>query len=616
MAYRTFENAPTYAAPEIEFFPRTLGILQAAQAAKQRQLQQNRSLAATWEADKLASKFTTDAEEFGYLMQDRTNRGVRDFRNYGQLSPELRNDMARDQASQASSAAQWQMKEDLEKRINDNVIRGPKAEKNYYDKSFDHQNILEAAYGKDGERITWQNRGARLNTASNAIGKNLINSFNKEAFLNDYVDELKTQSRSKESKGQSGIKTGNKVTAVFFDKNGVPMVTDEHAIKFLDSSPVVNERYKQEVDLELLDDARKMAATKDGAWVKDLSAEEIIQRFREQPSLNTESKLTPGERQRALAKRDLEVRQRQSLDNSYDAGSYSDASGVGITNDKVGHSFTFHQDDYPGAGGVIPLKTGKSITIPSTSPDRTDLSNGKTSHGMKGKRDFAVEGYELVPVWSNNEPVNLQAKNTDDFITALNALPAEYFNPKSEKYISDLRIGLKGTSIDKSSLIQKSFQEEKAIATQIAQATENGDKDKAETLEKKLEAIKKIRELAGKNEDLTPEETSEFQYLLPFSGIQGIEYNELILANPQDLSTVKAITGGFDPSNPKNWNPDMVRVQQAFQKRRREAETAGYASPKGKSAKLKTEQPDEVEQGGNIFKLDTATGKYKFLRKK
>lgn len=616
MAYRTFEQSPTYIQPEVDFFPKTLAIIQAGQVARQRQQLQNRSLAATYQADKLASKFNVDQEKLNHFTSALTKNGTSDYYNYGRLSPATQDMATRGQGYAQSSAAQWQTKEDTENAIKSKVFRGPKGGVNYYDPTHDQAIWTDANYGRADEEVDYSNRGDRQKATLPKIGTNLLLSLNKEAFLNDYVDEKKTQIRQSSNKYQSGIKSGEKIEAVFYDSNGVPGVTEKDAIELLDSNEYIKEYYKQKVDTQLLDDARRMvAASKDAAWLKELTPDQIVQQFRENPALNTEATMKPGERERQLAKQDLEKRQRVSLDNSYDAGEYRDETGLGIKNNKVAHSSTFHQDDFPGVGGVLILTTGKNFTIPSTSPDRTDLSTGTTSHSMRGKRDFAVEGYELVPTWNNNEPVNLQAKNADEFIKAINDLPANYFNPASPKYVSGLRIGLKGTSIDKAKLVQKAYDEEKSLNKRIAEAVIANNPDEVANLEKQRESIKKINSFMGM-EELTPEQNSEFQSLLPFLGIEGIEHNELVLANPADLANVKAVTGGFDPSNPKNWNADMVRVQNAFNKKRQEAQAAGYKQPAAKSAKLKTEEHEDREQNGNIFTWNPKTGKYEFLRKK
>lgn len=614
MAYREFENSPEYIAPDVDLFPKTLQLLQTAQLTRQRQQQQNRSLAATYQADKLQSKFTTDQEELNHLSNANTQEATRDMLTHGVLTKPTREKLSRATGYKQESDAQWQLKEDLEKGINDRVIRGPKAEKNYYDKSYDQQQLIDAAYGKHDERVTWNDRASRLNAVASSVGSNMIHGFNKEAFVNDYVDELKTQERDNTSKSTSGVKTGSKVSAVFFDNNGVPKVTDDHAIQMLDSSPDLKERYKQEVDLELLDDARKMMATKDGGWVKSLTPEQVVQKFREDPSLNTESKLTPGERERTLAKHDLEKRQRINLANSYDAGEQKDPSGVGITNDKLAHSFSFHSDNFAGPGGVLPLKTGKNFTIASTSPDRTDISNGQTTHSMKGKRDFAVEGYQLVPTFNNNEPLNLTSKTPDEMVAEIKKIPLDQFNPANPKHLTDMKLALRGTSIDKAKLLQKSYSEERSLNRRIADAVKNNlPADQIEALEKQRDAVKKINAYTGKDE-LTSEENSDFQSLLPFIGIDGIEYNELVQANPSDIANVKAVTGGFDPSNKKNWDEGMTKVQQAFNQRKQEAISKGYQvsvhpDSEHKGAKAKVRKLNTVAIPEGRIKVKSPDGK-------
>lgn len=575
MAYREFRNAKTYEAPEIDILPKTIAVVQSAVQQRARAQQQNRNLAATIKADKAATKFTTDSLDINHRNNIGVQMATNDMMKYGFLQPETSDFLARIRADDQLSANQYIKTEAIRKQIDNHKISGPKQGGNYYNRSYDDARWVKSAWGDQDERVYWGNRDERLDELASTIGKDYINSFNKEAFLNDYIDELKTQTRSKDSKGQSGIKTGSKVTAVFFDDNGVPRVTDKHAIQALDSSPDLRERYKQEVDLSLLDDAKKMMATKEGEWLKGMTPAQIIEAFRDDPSLNTESKLKPGQRELQLAKQDLERRQRVSLDNSYDAGDYTDESGLGITNKKVGHSYTFHAGNFAGPGGVLPLKTGKAFNIPSTSPNRVDLNTGRVSHSLKGKRDFNVEGYELVPVQAGNNPMKIEASSPDEYIEQIKKIPLSAFDPSNANHIQGMQVGLRGTTFDKARIIQATFDAERPLNKQYAEAVKAGDEETMARIDKQKEAINKLRQQAGQDE-LDEEDTAEFQSLLPFLGIEGIEYNELILANPQDIANVKAVTGGFDISNPKNWDENMVRVKQAFEQRKAEAERANY----------------------------------------
>ena len=607
MAYRTFRNEPYYDRPEIDVFPKTIALLQVAEQARQRERLQNKALAASYKADKLTSKFNADQEKLNYLSEANTQNAVADIRRYGFITPQTRDSLSRAMGYKQLSDAQWQMKEDLEKSINDRVIRGPKPEKNYYNKAYDEQRLVDASYGKHddpNDQVDYNNRADRLHQFANTIGTDYIHGFNKEAYLNDYVDEYKNAYIKNSDTDKSGVKSSTKTTAIFWDKNGVPKVTDDHAIEYLNSSPDIKEHYKQVVDLDLVDDLRKMAA-RGVKWAQETDPESGVKMLREHPELNEENKTLPGERERSLALKDLERQQRVSLDNSHDYSKYRDESGLGINNKNVTHSYTYHEGDLSGPGGVMPLKTGKNFTIATTSPDRADVYSGKTSHGMRGKIDLSVEGYQLVPVTSDNSVLPIKTGSIQEFIQSINNLPYSYADPSKPGAVTDMKVALRGTSIDKAKLIQKSRFAEKDLNNQIAAARQALDYDKAQSLEQQRDMIKQVNKFMEKDE-LTEQEESQLQSILPYIGIEGIEHNELVVANTQDLATVKSVTGGFDLSDRNRWSPEMKQAQQAFQQWKDRAKANGYKdTPEQKKVKGKKYEQNVKEISGSTKKPST-----------
>ena len=557
MAYRNFENEKTYAAPEIDILPKTMALIQSAQQTRQRQQQQNRQLAATYQADKLASNFTTDQQDLNALSNHNTQAVMQDYLNHGVMRGETREKLSRAMGYKQLSDAQWKMKEDLEKAVNDRVIKGPKAEKNYYDKSADQQRIIDAAYGQDHEQINFNNRDPRLRQAGESIGKDYINSFNKEAFLNDYIDELKNTSRSTDNKGQSGIKSGNKVTAVFFDENGVPKVTDNHAISFLDSSPDVRERYRQEVDLELIDDAKKIAASPGGEWVKDLQPQEVVQRLRENPSLNTVTKTAPGERERQLAKQDLEKKQKVSLDNSYDASDYTEAKARGNTSKIYNVGLGNYDPGSFGGGGFVFTNNraggmpGISISIKGDAYDK----NSKQQTGNRdANRDMSVTSANLGLVDSNGNPIDLPGKNVNEQIAYLNTLEPDVLNGLNLKTL------IHGQSINNATLSQARRRlKELQLKSGKTEDEQNTMKTMEDTLAEYEQDPNLAPEILQKNLGITVEDL-----------VKPVEPG-----SPEE-NQISTKLGKFKITDKKNWDSDMTKFAAAFQKIKQERAPEGF----------------------------------------
>lgn len=559
-------------------------MLQQAMALRGRQQQQNRALAATYQADKLASNFTTDQEELNYLTRANTQSAVKDFMNQGTISPSTRNSLARAQGYKQISDAQWKMKEDLEKAINDRVIRGPKPEKNYFKKDIAQQKLVEAAYGTPEERVTWNERGQRLNKIANDIGNDYINEFNKDAFISDYIDELKSQSIRKEFTGESGTSSDKKITAVFFDKNGVPKVTDEHAISFLNSSPDIQQRYKQEVDLQLIDDARKMAATKEGAWIGDLLKKDpalVIQAFRENPSLNTESKMTPGDRERELARKDLEAKHRISLDNSYDASKYDADSARGITSKDFGLEHAFNKNSFGGVGGVLINKKTGTKGVPIKIGKAFDKNGMAVTGNDNSPRTIFVDTYNLLPVdRSTGKPIDISGQSVDEQISKLNALPDAAFKNL------DLKTVIHGKSYNTADLDQARKEYQKLRLT---------PEDMMNDAERKRfgELGATLQEL-DQNPELAPEIVQ---------AKLGVVVEDLLKPLDRGTTETKEIQGKlgkFDITDPKRWSDDQKKLAAAFEARKAQASQSGFG----------VQQKIEATKS-NLKKMEVISGKKK-----
>lgn len=340
MAFRRFTEAET---PQPEGMPYTAhavsGLVDSINRRRLAEQTAKRNAIAQYKADSYASKFNTDSEDFLVLGRDVTSQAVNEMMASpsGQTSGGLRDKQARYLGYKNQSDAQWQQLQDLQGTIAQTKFET--GGKNYYNPKPDADRLIEAAYGADGERITWFNRGERLDAVGKTLGSDLTKSFDKEGYLSDYVERIKTQVRESKNKSMSGYEKSGKIDAVFLDENGNPKVTDEHAINYLQSSSYTTGVYQQELNKQLLSEAKRMMATPEGAKLKGLTEEQIIAGMRTTPDdpnyiKNTINDLAPGIRERNMAKIDLEKKQRVNLTNSTDAGSYDPGARDGVTRDR------------------------------------------------------------------------------------------------------------------------------------------------------------------------------------------------------------------------------------------------------------------------------------------
>lgn len=554
MAFRRFYESPI---PEAIGMPHTMQALSnlVATAGRQRQADQTarRNALAQYKEDHFASKFNSDQEDLNLLARDITTQAVNELSQYGTTSPQVAEKKTRALGYKNQSDAQWQMLQDIDKAITSTeFLTGGK---NYYNPAYDTQRLLDAAYGKDGERVTWMNRGDRLQNISRTIGTDMINSFDKEGYLSDYVQNLKSESREKRTKGVSGIETSSKIDAVFLNKDGVPQVTDEHAIDYLSSSPYVATRYQQELNQKLLDEAQKIKASPEGAWTKDLSDEQIIAELRNNPSKNTINRTAPGVRERELARMDLEKKQRQNISNSYDAGGFDADAGRGITSKFFTVAPSFDRTDFGGSGGKLTSKSGDrtGITISLKGPAFDTNANDMTGND-RSARDFKVNSYNLLPI-KNGVPVNVKVNSTKEYIDYINKLPLE------EIANMQLKTVIKGQAFNKPEILSNARVKRDVLAA---------SPDQTEETKNKIAAIDKVLEMSQTNPDLEPEVLQS-----ALRSVLGTVVEDLVkVVEPRDPETIDIQNklGQFNITDPKNYSSDDKAIADAWNKRKAQAE--------------------------------------------
>lgn len=555
MAYRRFYEAET---PKPEGMPYTAqavsGLVDSINRRRAAEQTAKRNALAQYKADSYSMKFNSDQEDINIMARDITNQATSEIMASpsGSTSQSLRDRQARASGYKEQSGAQWQQLQDLQTAISQTKFET--GGKNYYNPKPDADRLIEAAYGRDGERVTWFNRGERLDAVGKTVGSDMIQSFDKEGYLSDYVEGMKTQVRETKNKSLSGYEKGSKVDAVFLNKNGVPEVTDDHAINYLHSSKYVTARYQQELDQQLLSEAKKMQATPQGEWMKGLADDQIVSELRNDPTKNTINQVAPGIRERNLAKIDLEKKQRVNLMNSTDAGQYDPDAARGITSKFFTVAPSFDRNSFGGSGGKLTSKSGDRTGVMIPLKGRAyDTAAGRLTGNDRSSRDAKITGYNLAVV-QNGVPVNLQAETPEEYIAKINALPL--FDIKN----MDLKTVIKGQAFNKPEILSNArVERDKLLVTA----------NKTQEDEGKLAALNKVLDMASLNPDLEPEVIQS-----ALRTVLGTVVEDLVkVVEPKDPETIDIQNklGRFNITDPKNWSSDDKAIAEAFNKRKGEA---------------------------------------------
>lgn len=604
MAYRTFYEAET---SQPEGMPHTAnavaGLVDSINRRRLAEQTAKRNALAQYKADSYEGKFNTDQQDLNALAQDITQQAVNEMMvsPSGTTSAQLKERQARALGYSNQSKAQWQAFQDIQGAIAQTKFET--GGKNYYNPKADADRLMEAAYGREGERVNFNNRAERLEAVAKTLGKDLLKSFDKEGYLSDYVEGMKTQIRESKNKSTSGYEKTGKIDAVFLNKDGVPEVTDDHAINYLQSSDFVSKRYQQELDQQLLAEAKKIQATPQGAWMKGLSEEQIITELRNDPTKNVINQVPPGIRERNLAKIDLEKKQRVNLMNSTDAGQYDPDAGRGITSKFFTVAPSFDRTSFGGSGGKLTTKSGEKTGIMvSLRGQAFDLNEGRMTGNDRSSRDAVIKSYNLAPVL-NGKPINIQAQTPEEYINAINSIPLDQIRQM------ELKTVIKGQAFNKPEILSSARVERDKLDVKPNKTQEDIGK---------LEALNKVLDMASMNPDLEPEVIQS-----ALRTVLGTVVEDLVkVVEPKDPETIDIQNklGRFNITDPRNWSSDDKAIADAFNKRKAEAQGVKEQVPsradaigKGKAAKfpLPKGKPEKVNQNGFEYTWDYETGEYK-----
>lgn len=560
-----------------------------------------RNALAQYKADSYEGKFSTDQEDLNVLAKNITEQAVSEMMSSpsGTTSLNLKERQARALGYSNQSKVQWQQFQDLQAAINQTEFQT--GGKNYYNPKYDADRLMEAAYGRDGERVNFMNRTERLEAVGKTIGSDLLKSFDKEGYLSDYVEGKKTQVRETKSKSMSGYEQTQKIDAVFLDANGNPKVTDEHAIEYLQSSEYITARYQQELNQQLLAEAKKIMATPKGDWMKGLPDEQIIAELRADPSKNTVNSLPPGIRERNLAKIDLERKQRINLMNSTDAGQYDPDAGRGITSKYYTASPSFDRTDFGGSGGKLTTKSGDKTGITISLRGRAfDLNENRMTGNDRSSRDAVIKSYNLAPVL-NGLPLNIKADSPEEYIQKINEIPLDQIRNM------ELKTVIKGQAFNRPEVLSSARVERDKLEVQPNKTPEDIGK---------LEALNKVLDMASMNPELEPEVIQS-----ALRTVLGTVVEDLVkVVEPMDPETIDIQNklGRYNIADPRNWSSDDRAIVEAFNRRKAEAQNVKEETPSRSKAISKPQkfplpkgQPATVVQNGFEYTWDPEVGEYR-----
>lgn len=615
MAYREFWQDTGRA--EVDYSPIERGLTNLFQSIATAQTQKRRA-ADQFQYDLSEGKFENDQKILTEYAGNVVNRGRQEYLQQGRLSNQTQQMMGTGKGWQQQSDIQFEKAKNLQQEI---VNRATKDK--YYDPQTDLDRLKVAVNGENND-VDFRTRGERINAYEGTIGG--VDSFKFNDYRADYVKNIGSQYKERTSGNANTTKTIYD-QATFWD-NGKPGVSDQAAVDFInsDSQGRIEQYYNQKLDQQYSKEIESMKASGDprAEWMKGKSDAEIKNELINDPSRNIINNKDFGVRKRETVKRDLSEADRINSKVSVDyKADKSNNNGGLYKNDNIVHSYAFSESKMQaavpgsgekfspsmnaGPGGVLSQKNGNPLKFNSTNPVRTDVNTGITNKVKIGSVPFNLTGYQLQAFKSSGAPITLNGNTVDEQIANINSKPFEFFDPNGAyKPEPTMSVALQGFTVNQAGMLNAANNQEQTLQSQLndaEQSTDPNKEDRIAMLEMQLAKIQSTKALIGSGVDDT-----ELALAASRSGIKGIQVNELVKASGADMANIKATTQGFDLSNRQYWSNDMTRLADAWEKRYKEAQAAGFksaeaAKPKKTATKTKTViTPDEFTSKWSTLK--------------
>lgn len=609
MAYREFNDPIDFSVADSDYLAEGVSGLFAGIASQQ---QAKRKASDQFQYDLSEGKFENDQKILSEFSTDVVTNGRDEIMRDGRTSNQTLSKMAQGKQWQNNSKIQFerakQLTDEIHKRADDDT---------YYDATPDLEKIKEATHGKDNE-VNFYTRGERLKSVEKNLGT--IDTFKYDKYKADYVKGVGTMYKSNDYGNPNVTKSRYDQATFWDDKSGKPGVTDDHAIDYLKSDERVNFFFDKKMEESLSGEVERMKASGDPrtSWMKGLSDAEIKNELINDPSKNLINSQDYGVRKREMAKNDLRKADRvnskvsieykdnkendgpvknKSLSMSYN---FIDSSAVGVS----GGSNRVGVLKNPSAGGVLLQNNGKPVTFNTNTSLRTNLNTGVTYKDRIGTVPFTLDAFQVGAFQSTGAPFLFHGTNTEEVVNYINTIPLEHFNPNGKyKLEPTASIALSGFTINKTGLLNSANNEISNIEQEIATATNAGDDEKLAILNARMAQVKLVQELTSSGAA-----ESEILSAANKSGIKEIQQNQIFKASDKDISSLNAITDGFDLRNRENWSEDMKKIATAYESRAAAAKTNGYTDPKAKKTKAKAAPKSKIEKkDDNTFSYNGKT---------
>lgn len=565
-------------------------------------------------------KFENDNQFLEKYVSSVIGLGKSDYKNSGAPSMQLLEMEEAGKRYKADMDAQYKRFSDLDGRINKQATEDP-----YYDPEIDKKTLEGAAFGEDND-VDFRTRGERLNEASQFIGSD-PRSFKLNNYVADYIKQRGEKSVEKGTTGDNGGRTYSFKTPFVDPKTGKPGVTDDHAVDFLKSNPKVMSRVQWDVDQDLVDDVDAIIqlrnkGDKRAAWAEDMEPAEVLMQIKAKSELNPFDQTPYNELITKKAKQKLTEASSIAEKTLVD---FKKPSGDGpVSNDNIGHSYTFQNNSFntstpgglgpenpnrpknvAGPGGLLMIKkgvtAGKPIVIEAGSSNAFSYNTGKNFNRGTGKLNLT--GYQLAPYNNEGKLIPIEANSPEELKQKINEMSPEQMRNMSP----NMGVALQGYSIDDGKFLADVSNRTLKLSEDLGKAIEDGDTETENKIRNQmgqLDALKNAYSTGSLADDDVNNMASQ-------AGIKSIRNNQLVKADNADLDKVKTITGGLDLKDKSKWSEEMREVDDVWNKKWQEAQSAP-ASNKKKASKfpLPKGNPQTVTQNGFEYTWNPETGQY------
>jgi len=583
MAYRTFRNEETYAAPDIKGLPNTLAALDTYARVQNQKKQRQYDLQNNWKSYQATNKIPSLSrkinEEVGKVSQSTVNA----FSAGYQTQPtELRSRqdklIAQDREAQA-------IEENIKRLEND--IKERAAQDPYYRPNFDLEKLKQLTQDNDltiEDELTQKNQ--LLAQMNQSIGKDLRQTFDRDKALADWYNSQGKRDVETEYVSPDGVKSKKYISARLVDNNGVPNVTEEHIAQALEKDPRLYSSFQQDAVDKLSTNWAEYKASGNiiPLWTKGLTDQDIVAELVNDPSKQKDIGLQPKnlwDRITDEARPALKRMEDASVKSYYDESKRNAGWQYGFTSQKINPPAEgFNTSNYSGPSWNVTTKSNTSpyITFDSVTKARVDPTTGQISTSQTPTKTVLNSvhwGPYYVDDKGNKIPLPIQASNTDELIQKINAL-----TPAQRAGLGAAPIA-NGYSIDKANVIAKSQEKLDELKDILDQSPEDP------TAQAKVDQLEELIDDMNAGNDVNA------QLLQKLVGVDILRPTAFVM-EPRDQNTAHYQSRtGADLYSDKAKTPEMKKLIRAIEE----------ASSKGKQ-ELPAYKQEGMEQ--NIKKVKDA----------